>query len=83
MNDPPPQAEYRATPSIQRYIVLPQTHVGALAFNRHGDHWIDDVVVGAEGVLRMPEIGVEIPLSEIDTDLSFDESDPVAETEDA
>jgi Uma2 family endonuclease len=65
-------AEYRATPSIQRYVILQETHIGALLFSRSGDHWIDDVVVGAEGVLRLPEIGIEIPLSEIYADLTFE-----------
>ena len=30
-------AEYRATPSIQRYVVLQQTHAGATVFTRKGD----------------------------------------------
>jgi Uma2 family endonuclease len=72
-------AEYRATPSIQRYVILQQTHIGALLFSRSGDHWIDDVVIGAEGVLRLPEIGIEIPLSEIYADMNFDsEADSTA-----
>ncbi len=31
-------AEYRATPSIQRYGVLQQSHIGALVFTRRADH---------------------------------------------
>jgi Uma2 family endonuclease len=76
-------AEYRATPSIQRYVVLQQTHIGALVFSRDGDRWIDELLVGAEAILRMPEIGIEIPLSEIYADLSFDESDETADAEEA
>jgi Uma2 family endonuclease len=72
-------AEYRATPSIQRYIVLQQIHIGALVFSRDGDRWVDEVVVGAEGVLEMSEIGIEIPLSDIYADLTFDESDDARE----
>jgi Uma2 family endonuclease len=58
-------AEYRATPSIERYVVLPQSHIGALVFTRHGDHWADEVLTGDEAVLAMPEIGIEFPLSEV------------------
>jgi Uma2 family endonuclease len=76
-------AEYRATPSIQRYVVLQQTHRGALVFSRDGDHWADELLVSAEAILHMPEIGIEIPLSEIYADLSFDEDDETADTDDA
>ena len=74
-------AEYRATLSIQRYVVLQQRHVGALVFTRRGDHWEDEVLTGEAAVLRMPEIGVEIPLSEIFADLVFapDEDEDDAE----
>ncbi len=33
-------AEYRTTGSIQRYVVLEQTHVGALVFSRKGAEWL-------------------------------------------
>ena len=64
-------AEYRATPSIQRYVVLQQTHAGATVFARKGEDWVAELVSGGEALLRMPEIGIEIPLAElyIDVDL--------------
>lgn len=64
-------AEYRATPSIQRYVVLQQTHAGATVFARKGEDWVTELVSGGEALLRMPEIGIEIPLAElyIDVDL--------------
>ena len=64
-------AEYRATPSIQRYVVLQQTHAGATVFARKGEDWVTELVSGREALLRMPEIGIEIPLAElyIDVDL--------------
>jgi len=58
-------AEYRATPSIQRYVILPQTTAAAMVFSRKAEDWISDLVAGEEAVLRLPEIGVEIPLAEI------------------
>ncbi len=64
-------AEYRATLSIQRYVVLQQTHAGATVFARKGEDWVTELVSGGEALLRMPEIGIEIPLAElyIDVDL--------------
>jgi Uma2 family endonuclease len=56
--------EYRATPSIRRYVILEQTQIGALVFSREGDDWIGHVL-SADAVLAMPEIGVELPLAEI------------------
>ncbi len=68
-------AEYRATPSIQRYVVLQQTHAGAIVFTRKNEDWITELALGADAILRMPEIGIEIPLSELylDVDLGSEE----------
>ena len=68
--------EYRATSSIQRYIMLEQTRVAATVFARDEDRWIGTVMIG-EAVLAMPEIDVELPLSEfyIDVDLSPPDTD--------
>ena len=70
-------AEYRATPSVQRYVVLQQTHAGAIVFTRKGDDWVADTIV-ADGVLHMPEIGLDVPLSDVYADvvLSNEVADP-------
>ena len=70
-------AEYRATPSIRRYVILQQTHAGAIVFARKGDDWITELVSGDEAVLRMPEVGIEIPLAEfyVDVDLAAMQDD--------
>lgn len=73
-------AEYHATPSIQRYIVLQQSHIGALVFSRDGDHWGHEIVAGKDAIIRMPEIGIEIPLAEIYADLSFEPAQDAPET---
>jgi Uma2 family endonuclease len=57
--------EYRATPSIQRYVVLQQTHRAAIVFVRREDGWLSEIVSGDEANLEMPEIGVIVPLHEI------------------
>jgi Uma2 family endonuclease len=58
-------AEYEATPSIQRYVIIEQTHKGALVFARKGGEWVGTALAGDDAVLCMPEIGIEIPLSEL------------------
>ena len=61
-------AESRATPSIQRYIILEQTQAAAVVFARKGEDRISEVVTD-EGLLRMPEIGIDVPLSELYADI--------------
>jgi Uma2 family endonuclease len=64
-------AEYRATPSIRRYVVLQQTHAGATVFTRKGEDWTAESLSGPEAVLRMPEIGVDITLPELYVDVDL------------
>lgn len=54
-------AEYAATPSIQRYVMLEQVRIGATVFARNGENWVGTVLLD-DAVLAMPEIGVELPL---------------------
>jgi len=62
--------EYRATPSIQRYIILEQSRAAATVYARAGADWVADVLI-AEGDLAMPEVGISIPLSEIYEGVDF------------
>jgi Uma2 family endonuclease len=64
-------AEYRATPSIQRYVILEQTHAAAIVFVRKGEDWISEIVTGDGAVLRLPEISIEVPLAEIYADVEL------------
>lgn len=64
-------AEYRATPSIQRYVILEQTDAGAMMFARKGEDWIAEVASGDDAILHMPEIGIEIPLAELYADVEL------------
>ena len=57
-------AEYQATPSVQRYIVLQEERRAAQVFHRTPEGWDMDWA-DAESILDMPEIGVSIPLGEI------------------
>jgi Uma2 family endonuclease len=66
--------EYRATASVQRYVMLEQDRVAATVFSRVGDDWIGHVYVG-DAILAMPEIGLEVPLPELYEGLVFEEPD--------
>jgi len=65
-------AEYRATRSVKRYGVLQQAKAAAVVFSRKGDDWVSDVLTGDDAILRMPEIDLDIPLSEIYTGVEFE-----------
>jgi Uma2 family endonuclease len=57
--------EYRSTASIQRYVIVQQTHAAAIVFVRNGDAWPSEIVAGEAARLSMPEIGVDLPLAEL------------------
>jgi Uma2 family endonuclease len=71
-------AEYRATPSVQRYVVLQQAKAAAVVFSRKGDDWVTDLLTGDDAVLRMPEVGLDIPLSEIYLGVAFEADEATA-----
>jgi len=56
--------EYRATPSIRRYVMLEQAAVAATVFVRAGEDWVGHVVTGPID-LDLPEIGISVPLAEL------------------
>ncbi len=65
-------AEYRATPSIRRYIMLSQESIFANVYERIGDSWVSTLVTDPAAVLAMPEIGIELPLAALYDRLKFD-----------
>jgi Uma2 family endonuclease len=70
--------EYRATKSIQRYVILEPDSIAATVYTRGGEDWIVRPLVAGE-LLEMPEIDVVIPLSDIYADVEFgppDAGDP-------
>jgi len=64
-------SEYAAVPSIRRYVIIESAFAGLTVMERQqgGDPWITSPL--AEGVLRLPEIGIEIPVAEIYRDITF------------
>ena len=55
--------EYRATESIQRYVMLSQERMTAVVYERVGGRWVGSLVTDQAAVLAMPEIGVSLPLA--------------------
>jgi Uma2 family endonuclease len=55
--------EYEAAPSIRRYILLEQDAIAAEVYAREDRRWVRSTATG-DGILVMPEIGVELPLAE-------------------
>jgi Uma2 family endonuclease len=56
--------EYAATASVQRYVVLSQSEIAGTVFERKGGDWVGHLLA-AESILRMPEIGIEVPFAEL------------------
>jgi Uma2 family endonuclease len=68
--------EYAAVPSIRRYVILESSSVGLMVMERSepGEAWRTTVL--AEGdILRMPEIGIEVPVAEIYEGIAFPDED--------
>ncbi len=68
--------EYRATPSVRRYVMLAQDRIAATIFSRESGDWTGRLL-GEDDVLAMPEIGITVPLAELYADLDL--SEPLAE----
>lgn len=64
-------AEYQATASIRRYVVLHQDAAACIIFSHRNDEWATDLLEGIDAVLTIPEIGVDIPLSELFYGIEF------------
>ena len=69
-------AEYQSMASVQRYIVLQQTHRVAMVYSRRGDGWDFGFVSGEGAMLDMPEIGIRVPLAEIYEDITLESDIP-------
>ena len=70
--------EYGATPSIKRYVILEQRHIGATVFSRDLGQWMA-TVLPADAVLQLPEVGLSIPLTEFYEDVELAAPDDPAE----
>jgi Uma2 family endonuclease len=73
--------EYAAVPSIRRYVILECSSAALMVMERSGpDQVWQTTALTSEDLLRMPEIGIEIPLAEIYEDIAFPDQDQRVET---
>ena len=57
-------AEYCSVSSMRHYVMLEQDQARTTVVSRAETGW-EQKVLGADGVLLMPEIGVEVPVAEL------------------
>jgi Uma2 family endonuclease len=66
--------EYAAVPSIRRYVIVESSSMDLTVMERSGpDEIWRTTVLTKEDVLRMPEIGIEIPIAEFYEDITIPE----------
>ena len=53
-----------STASVRRHVMLEQDEIAATMFERVGDDWLGRILA-EDAVIRMPEIGIELPLAEL------------------
>jgi Uma2 family endonuclease len=72
--------EYAAIPSIRRYVILESASAGLMVLERQSpDEAWRTTVLTSDDILRMPEISIEIPVSEIYDGIEFPEQDNTSE----
>jgi Uma2 family endonuclease len=68
--------EYAAIPSVRRYVIAESAGIGLTVLERRGPEEAWRLSVLGEGeILRLPEIGIEIPIGEIYEDIIFPDGD--------
>jgi Uma2 family endonuclease len=67
----PKSIEYRALPSLKRYVVLHQTVAAAQVFHLDAEgNWSHDFIAAA-GAIDLPEVGASIALSDLYAGVEF------------
>jgi Uma2 family endonuclease len=68
--------EYAAVPSIRRYVIIESSGIGLTVLERTApDEAWQTTTLTNDDTLRMPEIGIEIPVSEFYEDITFEDQD--------
>ena len=72
--------EYRAVPSIRRYVIVEYAGIGLTVFARSGADadWTATALAAGE-TLALPELGIEIPLAEFHEDVELSDADAVSD----
>ncbi len=56
---------YFTIPGLQAYVRLEQKRIEAVVERPSAEGWLTERIEGWESVLRIPELGLELPLSEV------------------
>ena len=64
--------EYRATLSIQHYVMLEQSIIGSSFFSRVMGNWNPDYPLGPKAELALPGIGLTVKLGDLYEGVTFD-----------
>lgn len=75
--------DYKAVPSMRTIILLSQTAMLANLHRRAGEAWVSSIVEGADAVIVLPDLEIELPLATLYEGVVFDEAAPGAEARDA
>jgi Uma2 family endonuclease len=68
--------EYSAVPSIRRYVIVEPRTKGLLVLHRaQGEDPFTAQGLTADEILPIPEVGIEVPMSEIYEDVDIPSSD--------
>jgi len=74
--------EYAAAPSIRRYVILQQDFIGGLNLTRNGEQFVAEPL-DHDSILRMPELGIEVPITAFYEGLEYPPVDDVVDSQDA
>ena len=66
--------EYRSLESVQRYVLIEQDQAMATSYSRTDRGWVVHQFLIAD-ILPLPEIGIEIPVSELYADVELPEDE--------
>jgi Uma2 family endonuclease len=70
--------EYRETESIRHYVILEQDSIAATVFTRQGADWTARALTESD-TLSLPEIGIDLALVEIYSDVLLPPPDAAEE----
>lgn len=56
---------YGLIPSVQAYVMVEQTEIRATILRRAQPQWTTEVIAGRDAVLKLPIIGIDIPLARV------------------
>jgi Uma2 family endonuclease len=62
---------YLTIPSLSVYVLIEQETAAALAFRRTEDGFVREIHEGLDAVIPLPEIGIQLPLGEINETVEF------------